>query len=393
MNIDDHSEDFYSISEGGLFQRLLKKWKIEKRPWKVAIIFICVTWVPLFIFNAIEGKLYSGASLPFLKDVAVQGRILIGIPLLILIRNAVYNQVPPVLKYLADVLMLPDEREYFVNGPLQKAKKNIDSVWIDLILLIVVIIIAMSSSTGTALFADHSYAGSWVFTNENGSSDLSHAGIWMHYVSILVFQFLFARWVWQYFVWVRLLFQISKMKLNLQPTHPDNTGGLGVIQLAQKNFTLLFVVFGMVISGGMIASLMENTNLFDVIKVQVVGYVILGIFMVLFPLFFFIPKLVKTKYDGLLSLSKAGACLSNKYESEFIKLMGDEKKVAENTVDPSMQIDYFGVYQSLQVMRTVPIRISEIVIMAIMLFAPFIPIFFIKYSVGEILQKLMGLLV
>ena len=389
----DNSADFYSISEGGLVQRILQKWKIEKRPWHVAILFICITWLPLFIFNAIEGKLYSGSSLPFLKDVALQGRILLGIPMLILIRNVIYKKVSPVLKYLAEVMMIPEEWEYFIQGPLQKAKKNIDSIWIEFLLILVVVGIAMGSSAGTALFADHSYAGSWVFSGENGSHQLSHAGIWMHYISIPVFQFLFSRWLWQYFIWVRLLFQISKMNLNLQPTHPDSTGGLGIIQLAQKNFILLFMVFGMVISGGMIASLLKDTNLFDIIKVQVVGYLILGLFMMIFPLFFFIPKLVKTKYNGLLNLSKAGASLSTKYESEFVEFMCEEKKIAENTVDPSMQVDYFGVYQSLQVMRTIPIRFSDIAIMAIMLFVPFIPIFFIKYSVGEILQKLMGLLV
>jgi|GEM_PF-5148680 len=51
MYIRDASENLYSISEGGMVKRFLQKYKLDKRPWSVAIIFICITWLPLLIFN------------------------------------------------------------------------------------------------------------------------------------------------------------------------------------------------------------------------------------------------------------------------------------------------------------------------------------------------------
>lgn len=393
MNIKENTEDFYSISQGGLLHRALKKVHFEKHFGRIAILMLCFTWLPLLIITVIEGKLYTGTNLPFLYDVAIQGRILVGIPLMILIRNIIYRKIPPVLQYVSEVLVFPKDREHFINGALQKAQKRIDSAWTEIILLLLVAVVAVSPAGGTSFFADHSKAGSWVMAGDEGLQALSYAGKWMHYISIPVFQFLLLRWLWRYLVWVALLYRISRLKLNLLPTHPDGSGGLSIILLGQQGFILLFAVFGMVISGEMIANLFENDKLFDIIKVQIAGFVILGSILMLFPLFFFTGKLFRTKYHGLIDLGKAGMRLSNKYEDEFVKLMRTEKRIAENTVDPSMQVDYSDVYKSLQEMRTLPIRFSDIVIMALMLFVPFIPIFFIHYSIVELLQKIMGLLV
>jgi hypothetical protein len=197
----------------------------------------------------------------------------------------------------------------------------------------------------------------------------------------------------RYMIWNALLFRISKMDLNLKPTHPDGSGGISIIFLAQRNFILFFVVCGMVISTVMINLLNGKMITFEAIRFEILGYIIFCIVLLLFPLIFYTRKLVKTKYEGQLELSKAATNLSKRYEEEWVNSMGMEKKIAEDTVDPSMQVDYSGVYILLQELRIIPVRLGDIGIMAVSLFIPFIPIFFIQFSVVELLQKLIGLLV
>ena len=198
---------------------------------------------------------------------------------------------------------------------------------------------------------------------------------------------------WRYIVWVILLYRISKVNLILKPTHPDGSGGIGIILLAQRNFLMFFMACGMAISCVMINFLLNTGISFDTLKIQILGYIIFSIIMIIFPLLFFMRKLAKTKYDGQLELSRAGLNLSNKYEEEWVKPMGSEKNIAEDTVDPSMQVDYSGFYLLLQELRIIPIRLGDVMIMAFALYLPFIPIFFIQFSIVELLQKLMGLLV
>jgi hypothetical protein len=47
------------------------------------------------------------------------------------------------------------------------------------------------------------------------------AGWWHVFVSLPIFQFLMVRWLWRYLIWCRLLWRISRLDLQLIPTHPD----------------------------------------------------------------------------------------------------------------------------------------------------------------------------
>jgi hypothetical protein len=393
MKGTENSEENYSLTENGFITHVLKKFNIEHKRGLLAIFILCLTWLPLVIITAIDGTLYSGTGLPFLKDLAIQGRLLVGIFMLILIKHLVYRHIPRVLQYIAEVLIPPNEKERFISGPLRLAKKRTDSKWSEIILVLGIAIFAFSPADPASLFMTQRESGTWLISLKDGKETLSFAGKWAQYISIPIFQFLLLRWLWRYLVWIILLFRISKVNLILKPTHPDGSGGIGIIFLAQRNFLLFFVACGMAISCVMINFLLHTGISFETLKIQILGFIIFSIIMIILPLLFFIRKLAKTKYDGQLELSRAGLNMSNKYEEEWVKPMGSEKIIAEDTVDPSTQVDYSGVYLLLQELRIIPIRLGDIMIMAFSLYLPFIPIFFIEFSVVELLQKLMGLLV
>jgi len=393
MKSPEFFEENYSLTESGLINLLLKKLKLDQKRGLLAILVSSIAWLPLIISTAIDGTLYAGTGGAFLKDLAIQGRLLVGILMLILIKDLVYIRIPRVLQYISEVLIPPNEKEHFIAGALRRAKKSTDSIWSEIILFLAVTIFAISPAETTTLFITQRESHSWLISQKEGNDVLSFAGNWAQYVSIPIFQFLLLRWLWRYIVWLILLFRISKINLILKPTHPDGSGGIGIIILAQRNFLMFFVACGMAISCVMINLLLNKEISFDVLKIEILGYIIFSITLLILPLLFFIRKLIRTKSEGLLELSKAGISLSNKYEEEWVKPMGNEKKIAEDTVDPSMQVDYSGVYLLLQDLRIIPLRVGDVMIMALALYLPFIPIFFIEFSVVELLQKLMGLLV
>jgi len=386
-------EENYSLTESGLINLWLKKLKLDQKRGLLAILVLSITWLPLIISTAIDGTLYAGTGVTFLKDLAIQGRLLVGILMLILIKDIVYIRIPRVLQYIYEVLIPPNEKEHFISGALRRAKKSTDSIWSEIIFFLAVTIFAISPAETTTLFLMQVESGSWLISQKEGREVLSFAGNWAQYISIPIFQFLLLRWLWRYIVWLILLYRISKINLILKPTHPDGSGGIGIIILAQRNFLMFFIACGMAISCVMINLLLNKGISFDVLKIEILGFIIFSIILLIFPLLFFMRKLIKTKYEGQLELSKAGINLSNKYEEEWVKPMGNEKKIAEDTVDPSMQVDYSGVYLLLQDLRIIPLRVSDVMFMAIALYLPFIPIFFIQFSIVELLQKLMGLLV
>ncbi len=393
MNTNHYASEDFSLSEGGPFHDAMVRMHLQNKQGKLAVAGLCITWLPLVIISAIEGTLYSGSQMPFLQDVAMQARVLVALPMLIIIKLAIDSKVTAVAKYLAEALMSPEERQEILSTAFRRAKKLTSSALTEIILLLIVIGATVSFVKAGVFSALVGGTTSWMTYNKDGSHALSVAGYWAVIISIPFFQFLLLRWLWRYFVWMLLLFRLSKAKLNLLPTHADRAGGLGIIMLAQRSFNLIFVAGSVVISGQFIAQLLRDPGSFNIIRTEVIAYIVICIVFLLIPLLFFTGKLFRTKNAGLLHLSNFGATLSRRFEREWINDLPVEKGMQEQHPDPSVVFDYSGIYDSVQQLRTIPATPRDIIGMALTLFVPFIPMLFIHFSVGELLQKIAGLLV
>jgi hypothetical protein len=284
---------------------------------------------------------------------------------------------------------------YILNTAFRQAKKLTGSALAEIILLLIVIGATINFVKGGvfgSIGAHYSQTTSWMYYIKDGNQTLSVAGYWAIIISIPIFQFLLLRWLWRYFIWILLLFRLSKAKLNLLPTHADRAGGLAIVMIAQRSFNLIFVAGSIVISGQFIAQIIQDPDSFNAIRVEGIGYIIICIFCILIPLLFFTGKLSKTKNEGLLHLSNLGAELSRKFEREWVNDLSIERRIEEQQVDPSLVFNYAGMYDSVQQLRTIPVTLRDIIGMGITLFMPFIPILFIHFSAWELLQKIAGLL-
>ena len=391
MDPQPNNSTYFTLSDSGPFYKAMVKMRLLNIK-KLAIAALCVTWLPLVVITAMEGTLVSGTQLPFLSDVAMQARVLVALPMLILIKSIIENRVTAVIRYILETLVSADERALIVNTILMRARKLTSSGLTELLLLLGVIIATISLVNGGVYGGLEKGTTSWMTSAKDNGQGLSLAGYWAVLVSIPVFQFLFASWIWRYIVWALVLFRLSKVHLNLLPTHADRAGGLGMLMLAQKSFNLLFVVSAIVLSGQFIVQLNKYPEHFEAIRNEVIGYILVCIAFILIPLLFFSGKLVRVKNSGLHQLSVLGATLSSKFEREWINDSPVEDRLDENKSDPSLLYDYAGMYENLQKLRVVPVALNEVSGLALILFLPFIPILFVHFSVGELLQRIGGML-
>ena len=392
MDISYQSPEGFSLSAGGPFNRALEVMHLHNKQGKLTVVGLCITWVPLLILTLIEGTFYAGREFPFLKDVAMHARLLVALPMLIMMELTIDNKVYVVIKYLAEELMGPEEQKEFLATAFRRARKLTNSAVTEIIVLLIVIGVTVSFVRGGVYAALEGGTTSWMTYTRGGSQQMSVAGYWAVFISIPIFQFFILRWLWRYIVWVMLLFHLSKVKLNLMPTHADRAGGLGIIMIAQRSFNWIFVAGGVSISGRLIEQLIKHPDSFESIKRQGIAYIVFCLVFLLIPLLFFMGKLFKLKNEGLLRMSHLGATLSRRFEREWVNDLPVEKKMEETQVNPSMIFDYSGMYDTLQQLRTIPVTPRDLIGMGLVLFVPFIPIPFIHYSVVELLHKIAGLL-
>ena len=83
----------------------------------------------------------------------------------------------------------------------------------------------------------------------SGFTNLSLAGWWHTLVSVPIFQFLLVRWYFRLFIWTRFLWQVSRIELQLVPTHPDRAGGLGFLANIVYAFAPLLLAHGALLAG------------------------------------------------------------------------------------------------------------------------------------------------
>jgi hypothetical protein len=57
------------------------------------------------------------------------------------------------------------------------------------------------------------------------------------------------RWYFRIFIWMRFLWQVSRIELSLVPTHPDRVGGMGFLGNTVYAFTPLAVAHGAQLAG------------------------------------------------------------------------------------------------------------------------------------------------
>jgi len=77
---------------------------------------------------------------------------------------------------------------------------------------------------------------------------LSLVGLWYHVVAVPILQFFWYRWLWRFLIWLRFLYDVSRLDLALVPTHADGAGGLGFLGTTHTTFGVLAFAMSSVLS-------------------------------------------------------------------------------------------------------------------------------------------------
>jgi hypothetical protein len=233
---------------------------------------------------------------------------------------------------------------------------------------------------------------SWFVLGTGDGKGLTPAGYWYVGIGLALYQFLIFRWIGRFYIWLRFLRALSKIPLELEPTHPDLAGGLGLLGRGQLVFTLFFLGLGVMLSGVLSHRMLYLESTLLSLRNTIVTFVILSLVIMLAPLLLFAGKLIRTKQQALREYGILGNRLSNQFDNIWIKSREMDGGNLLGTADASALADYGGAYEFVKHMRPLPIEIRSLVLPVVLLLLPFVPLVFLEFSVKEILTRLMDLL-
>jgi hypothetical protein len=222
--------------------------------------------------------------------------------------------------------------------------------------------------------------------------DLSLCGVWYGYVSLPLFQFLLLRWYFRIFVWMRFLWQVSRIDLALVPTHPDRVGGLGFLSNTAYAFVPLAAAHGAMLAA-MIADriFFLGANLLD-FKLEASVMLVYLLFLVFGPMLVFTPRLAEAKRRGLREYGTLAARYVRDFDAKWLRggAPGDERLIG--SADLQSLADLGNSFEIVRTMRPAPVSKEAVARLAAAMLVPLAPLGLTMMSLEDLLKKLFGLL-
>ena len=244
------NDDFSLILGGPLYQLFCRAHLCGKvlEMLRRRIVVICgVAWLPLLVFSILEGNAWGRATkLPFLLDIEAYARFLVGMPLLVVAELVVHERMRPVVHQFLERGLIPDGAREKFEAAIASALRLRNSVRAEICLIAFVYALGIFLVwRGDSVLETGSWHGSFF----RGEFRPTLAGWWFRCVSLPLLQFLLLRWYYRIFIWIRFLWQISKLDLHLVATHPDRSAGLGFLTIITYAFTPLLFAQGALVAG------------------------------------------------------------------------------------------------------------------------------------------------
>jgi hypothetical protein len=348
------------------------------------LIITLVAWLPLLVLTTLSSLAGNVGRLSFFHDVEVHVRFLIALPVLVAAELLVHSRIRPVVRrFVERRIVLPQDLPRF-DKAIESAIRLRNSIPVEVALILFVY------SVGLWLW--HSRialdASTW-YVMPGGRWHLTPAGFWYVFVSIPIVQFLLLRWYLRLFIWFRFLWQVSRINLNLIPTHPDRCAGLAFLGKSAYAFGPILFAQGAMLAGLIASRVLYRGESLLFFKLQIGGFVAFFVFAILGPLLMFTPQMARAKRKGLADYGQLAQRYVESFDQKWV--LRDPANSGEllGAADIQSLADLGNSYTLVREMRAVPFGLEDISRLAAATAAPLLPLLLTIFSPEELIIRIV----
>jgi hypothetical protein len=378
----------FSIVVGGPVYDLLLRFHLVRQTlpnvWRRIVALMAVTWLPLLLLSLREGVAFGHqVRIPFLYDLTMYGRLLLGLPLLLYAELLIDPAIRQAVSEFLDARLVPDHELPEFESVLRRVQRMRDS-WIPEVILLV-------SAFFPVFLFQHEWVTGVVTNWHTTANGLSAAGWWYAVVSAPLMRYITYRWVFRYFLWPVLLWQISRLQLTLMPTHPDRAAGLNFLGMTQKHFGILACALGCSVAGRVANMMLFEAAPLASFKSPLVGFVALSVMLGLLPLALWIPKLKKVRKEGLLEYGRFAKTYTESFDGKWIHCAARPAEPMLGTPDLQSLADLGNSFAFIEKMRKAPISRKLVQQLAGWTAIPLVPVIILGTPTPELVREVMKL--
>ncbi len=380
------------LMEGGPLFNIEKRLGLVKQHAPLtkrrAVLAALLTWVPLLILSAIEGRAW-GHSVPvtFVRDFSTYSRFLLAVPLLVFAENIIGPRIAQAASHFAQSGVVIEKDFGRFDKLVELGLHARDSIIAEVVLVVLVYVTTIVGFKETAV-----HVTTWYATHTEAGSSLTLAGWWLLGFCTPLYQFLIYRWLWRLFLWFQFLTRVRNLDLQLFPTHPDQAGGLGFVGDSQRFFGILLFAISIGSTG-----VLANDIVYDKIPLQsfapAIGtYVVVALLIMVGPLIVFAGILLKTKRIGLHQYGTLATDYTGSFHRKWIEHQNADNEPLLGTGDIQSLADLGNSFGFIEKMRALPIDLRLLLHLVIATLLPITPLLLTVMPLKDILKLLMKVL-
>lgn len=386
--LSEAARDFSLAAGGPLYQFLLRvrlvKPPLDRVAWRIVVI-TAIVWIPLLVLTTLSGRVIGGVHIPFLWDFDAQARFLIVLPLLIAAELTIHRGMRQLILQFLDRQIIKTATLPKFEACIASAVRLRNSVVAELSLLAII-------ASAEILWAKNVLAiptDTWYASIVDSVSRPTPAGYWYVFISLPIIQFIWLRWWFRLFIWARLLWQISRLDLNLIPSHPDGSCGLGF--LGQIVFTLapLLMAHSIMLSGFIANRIIHAGARLPDYRFEIVIVAVLLFLVALGPLFIFTPRLIQLRRAAVYSYGSLASEYVNQFDRKWIQGRHSADEPLVGSADIQSLADLANSFDVVQHIVPFPFGKESLIFLAVLIVLPLLPLLLTMFSAQELAERLL----
>jgi hypothetical protein len=384
FNLLEKTRDFSLVLGGPVFQ-LLRKARLEGSDLELlhrrVLTLTLGAWLPLALLTLASTTRHS-TGVSFLRDVEVHVRFLVALPVLIIAELVVHRRLRPIVaRFVEWRIVLPRDYVRFRHA-IDSAIKLRNSVVLEVGLLISVYTLGLWLWNSRVTIAESTW-----YAMPGGRWQLTPAGFWYVFVSIPILQFILLRWYIRFFIWFRFLWQVSRIDLNLIPTHPDRAGGLGFLGKSVYAFGPILFAQGTMLAGVVASRVLYRGESLQSFKLEIGGFIAFFLVAILGPLVMFTSRLAAVRRKGLAEYGQLAQRYVEGFDHRWVRGDKDPPEDLLGAADIQSLADLGNSYALVRDMRMVPFSLEDVSRLAMVTAAPFVPLLLTIWSPEDVILK------
>jgi hypothetical protein len=235
-------------------------------------------------------------------------------------------------------------------------------------------------------------ADTWYASPTGSGRVLTPAGYWYQFVSMPIIQFIGLRWYFRLFIWARMLWQVSRLDLNLVPSHPDRCCGLGFLGGIAALLGPFLIAHSVLLSGFLADRIVYQGGRLPDYVAEIVVVALLMYILVLGPTCVFTPRLLRRRREGLSAYGVLASEYVIGFQNKWIEGRRPSDEPLVGSSDIQSLADLANSFEIVEHIRPFPFGRSAVIAVAVNVALPILPLSLTMFSFQELVTRLVKVL-